>query len=186
MTIKRSTHRGRLALTLGALLVVWPVAVSAGDLEPPGPPAPTMRTLDSLGFDCPTDVANQRSNLLYTFVTNTAGFDTGLSVSNTASDPFGTVAPPCPGNVCQCTLNFYGSNAPMPVNTGSLPPGTTYTTLASTSAPGFQGYVIAACNFPFAHGFAFISDLGARNLAMGYVSQVVCSDRGSTAMGGGK
>ena len=47
------------------------------------------------------------------------------------------------------------------------------TTLASTSAPGFQGYMIALCNFQLAHGFAFISDIGARNLAMGYLALVV-------------
>ena len=46
--------------------------------------------------------------------------------------------------------------------------------------------LIASCNFPYAHGFAFISDLGARNLAMGYLGQVICTDRGSTAMGSGR
>jgi hypothetical protein len=33
--------------------------------------------------------------------------------------------------------------------------------------------MFAQCNFQFAHGFAFISDLGARNLAMGYLALVV-------------
>jgi len=33
--------------------------------------------------------------------------------------------------------------------------------------------MIAVCNFQFAHGFAFISDLGARNLAMGYLALVI-------------
>jgi len=44
-------------------------------------------------------------------------------------------------------------------------------------APGFQGYIIAVCNFQFAHGFAFISDLGARNLAMGYLALVLPNQR---------
>jgi hypothetical protein len=175
-----------LIVAVGCLSVAFPLVGFAGDLEPPGPPAPTMRTLDSLGFDCPSDVAAQRSNLIYTFLTNQAGFDTGLSISNTGADPFGTVPPVCPGNLCRCTLNFYGSNAPMPVTSPSIAAGQTFTTLASLAAPNFLGYVIATCNFPYAHGFGFVSDLGARNLAMGYLAQVVCSDRGSTAMGAGR
>jgi len=48
-----------------------------------------------------------------------------------------------------------------------------YTALASITVSGFQGYMIAVCNFQYAHGFAFISDLGARNLAMGYLAVVI-------------
>jgi uncharacterized protein (TIGR03437 family) len=43
--------------------------------------------------------------------------------------------------------------------------------LAST--PGFQGYIIAQCQFQYAHGFAFISDLGAQRLAQGYLALVL-------------
>ena len=41
----------------------------------------------------------------------------------------------------------------------------------------------AVCNFQFAHGFAFISDVGARNLAMGYLA-VVITDPGTGALSG--
>jgi hypothetical protein len=109
-----------------------------------------------------------RTNLLYPFVTNTSGFDTGLAISNTSTDPFGTAAQQGP-----CTLNFYGSNAPAAVTTAPIASGTTYTNLASLAAPNFQGYVIAVCNFQYAHGFAFVSDLGARNLAMGYLALII-------------
>ena len=51
--------------------------------------------------------------------------------------------------------------------------GTVWTALASAAMPNFQGYVIAHCTFQFAHGFAFVSDLGARNLAMGYLALVI-------------
>jgi len=109
-----------------------------------------------------------RTNLLFPFVTNTAGFDTGLAISNTSTDPFGTAAQQGP-----CTLNFYGSNAPAAVTTASIASGTTYTNLASLASPNFQGYVIAVCSFQYAHGFAFVSDLGARNLAMGYLALII-------------
>jgi hypothetical protein len=106
--------------------------------------------------------------LLYPFVTNQAGFDTGLAIANTSSDPIGTGA-----QAGTCVMNFYGDTAPKPVNVASIATGTVYTTLASIAAPGFQGYMMALCNFQYAHGFAFISDLGARNLAMGYLALVV-------------
>ncbi len=131
---------------------------------------------------CPSDVANNRTNLLYTFVTNQVGFDTGISVSNTGRDPFGTAPPACPERTCRCTLSFFGDNAPSPVSSGHIAPGQTYTAAASTAAPNFQGYMIASCNFSYAHGFAFISDVGLRTLATGYLAQVICSDRGSTGM----
>jgi len=109
-----------------------------------------------------------RTVLLFPFVTNQAGFDTGLAISNTSQDTFGT-----PAQAGTCTWNFFGANAPAAVPTPSVAAGSTITTLASTTAPNFQGYAIAVCNFQYAHGFAFVSDLGARNLAMGYLSLVI-------------
>jgi hypothetical protein len=38
--------------------------------------------------------------------------------------------------------------------------------------------MFALCNFQFGHGFAFISDVGARNLAMGYLALVVVNGGG--------
>jgi hypothetical protein len=157
-----------------------PVAAPAGDLEPSGPPAPSMRTLDSLGFDCPDD-APDTSNLLFTFVTNQVGFDTGLSVSNTGRDPFGTV-----GKTGKCTINFYGFNSPASFSSPDIAPGDTYTFSASQNAPNFQGYVIATCSFPFAHGFAFLSDSSARNLATGYLANIICANRKPNSMGNGR
>jgi hypothetical protein len=110
-----------------------------------------------------------RSILLYPFVTNQSGFDTGLAIANTSTDPFGTGA-----QAGTCTLNWYsGATNPAPTTTASIPSGTVYTTLASTTVSGFQGYMIAVCQFQYAHGFAFISDLGARQLAMGYLALVI-------------
>jgi hypothetical protein len=110
-----------------------------------------------------------RTVLLYPFVTSVQGFDTGIAIANTSTDPFGTGA-----QAGTCTLNWYqGATNPAAATSPSIASGTVYTTLASTAVPGFNGYMIAVCNFQYAHGFAFISDLGARNLAMGYLALVI-------------
>ena len=48
------------------------------------------------------------TNLLFPFVTNQAGFDTGIAVANTSRDPFGNALRPQSG---PCTINYYGRNA---------------------------------------------------------------------------
>jgi len=124
--------------------------------------------------------------LLYPFVTNQNGFDTGISIANTTTDPIGTA--PQAGI---CKLTWYdgtGKFPPTGINGTDLTKeapvatGTVAVNLASVLAPGFQGYMFAQCNFQLAHGFAFISDLGARNLAMGYLALVV--NNGSVVRGG--
>jgi len=115
--------------------------------------------------------------LLYPFVTNQQGFDTGISIANTSTDPIGTS--PQAGT---CKLNWYdgtnkfpatGINGTDTTKETAVATGTVAVNLASNLAPGFQGYMFAQCNFQYAHGIAFISDLGARNLAMGYLALVV-------------
>jgi hypothetical protein len=110
--------------------------------------------------------------MLFPYVINVNGFDTGIAIANTTSDPFGTAA-----QAGTCALYFYGSAPPttIPYVTPIVATGTDWTSLASTLAPGFSGYMIANCNFQFAHGFAFISDVGARNLAMGYLALIFTS-----------
>jgi hypothetical protein len=118
------------------------------------------------------------TSLLYPYVTAAAGFDTGVAIANTTTDPFGTVA-----QAGTCSIYFYGSNAPAvnPYVTASVATGTTTAVLATNVAPDFTGYAIAVCNFQLAHGFAFVSDLGARNLAMGYLPLVMGNTDLSTA-----
>ena len=111
--------------------------------------------------------------LLFPYVTSMGGFDTGIAISNTSMDPLGTAT-----STGSCTLNFYGLNAPTtPPVLGPIAPGNPDPTKAafttSSLAPNFQGYMFAACNFQYAHGFAFVSDIGARNLAMGYLALIV-------------
>jgi len=119
-----------------------------------------------------------QTTLLFPYVTNLSGFDTGMAIANTTTDPFGTRV-----QSGTCDLNFYGTAAPPKVTTPNIPTATVYATLASTAAAGFQGYVIAVCNFQLAHGFAFISDIGARNLAMGYLALVVQTGTGNRNSG---
>jgi hypothetical protein len=115
--------------------------------------------------------------LLFPFVTNQQGFDTGISIANTTTDPVGTA--PQAGI---CKLTWYdgtGKFPPTGINGTDLTKeapvatATAAVNLASNLAPGFQGYMMAQCNFQYAHGFAFISDIGARNLAMGYLALIV-------------
>jgi hypothetical protein len=120
------------------------------------------------------------TTLLFPYLTNAAGFDTGVAISATATDPFGTT--PQSGT---CTLNWYGAAFTGATPTPNIPSGTSYTTLVSTTlnnvTGGFTGYMIAVCRFQYAHGFAFISDLGARNLAMGYLALIIPDPTSSTS-----
>src|SRR5579863_342884 len=99
--------------------------------------------------------AGPQSHLLFTFVTNQAGLATGIVVSNTTQDPFGTVQ--VNGS---CTFLFFGASAPAPFTTPTINAGTQYATIASLIAPNFQGYMIVDCNFPLAHGWYFHTRVG--------------------------
>jgi hypothetical protein len=125
-----------------------------------------------------------RTILLYPYITNQAGFDTGVTVANTTQDSFTTGSNATAAQAGTCTMTFYGGTTsapttpPAPFITPTISAGATFANTLSTIAPGFQGYMWAVCNFQFAHGFAFISDVGARNLAMGYLA-VVLPDPGT-------
>ena len=124
------------------------------------------------------------TNLLWPYVTNQAGFDTGMVISNTSLDPFLTAT-----QEGACEIYYYGNSnggAAPPMDTTPVVPagqyaiwvlssGGTVKTAGGTiaAAPGFEGYVIAHCLFQYAHGYAFISDLGAQKLAQGFVALVM-------------
>jgi hypothetical protein len=119
------------------------------------------------------------TNLLWPYVINQAGFDTGMVIANTSSDPYNTEAQEGP-----CTIYYYGATnggpAPASQTTQTIKAGTqAIWTLSSggnygiAATPGFQGYVIARCQFRFAHGYAFISDVGASKLAQGYLALIL-------------
>jgi len=114
------------------------------------------------------------TSLLFPFITNQAGFDTGIAVINTTSDPFGTK--PQAG---ACNFTFYGTPTTAAFPTPSIASGQLYAFQASVVTPGFEGYAIAVCQFQLAHGYAFISDLGAQKLAHGYLALILNTGSGN-------
>jgi hypothetical protein len=141
-----------------------------------------------------------QTTLLYPYVIQVQGFDTGIAIANASMDPFtklGIKTTPAAGTIAEsgsCTLYPYGVTinpatqvagvAPPPVagcdtisngqaGTNCFPiitPGSVQTVDALAVLPNFQGYVIAVCNFQYAHGYAAITDLGARNMFSAYLA----------------
>jgi len=129
-------------------------------------------------------------------VSAASGFDTGIAIANTSQDPgatFGFGATPQQGVV---QFFYYGTGnngaAPPASQTSAVvPAGQVLTYVLSSGggaignnangldnrANGFQGYIIAQCNFQFAHGFAFITNLQAVNGGQGgqtsYLASVI-------------
>jgi hypothetical protein len=125
------------------------------------------------------------TSLLWPYITNQAGFDTGMVISNTSMDPWGNSQ-----QSGACMIYYYGYTTgggaqPAPVATPVVPSGQhavwtlstggTVQTAGGTIAavPGFQGYAIAICQFQYAHGYGFISDIGATHLAQGYLALIL-------------
>ena len=103
------------------------------------------------------------TTLLFPFVTNQAGFNTGLAITN-ASEGSGS-----------CTIEYSGPAAPADMMSQPIEGGAQWVDLLSTIAPEFQGYITATCEFRDAHGFAFITDgfEGVPTQAQGYLA--VCT-----------
>jgi hypothetical protein len=137
--------------------------------------------------------------LLFPYVTTAflvpgqSGFDTGISIANTTSDPFNTT-----NQAGTCTLYWYGgppgastaATFPTPSTLGAtgicttscvpIISGTTALTLASQNVPAnWSGYMIALCNFQYAHGYAAVSDVGVRNIMASYLALVIDSGGGA-------
>jgi len=120
------------------------------------------------------------TNILFPFVTNQAGFDSGIAISNTSMDPFGTTV-----QSGTCKINYYGDTtgggaAPAAQTSGRVDPGkqllfvlSSGGNLGMAATPGFQGYIIAQCAFQFGHGFAFISDVGSTKVSEAYLGLIL-------------
>jgi hypothetical protein len=120
-----------------------------------------------------------RTILLFPYVTNAIGLETGIAIANTSTDPLGQATP----QAGTCAFTLYGNqsvptwNPNKTILSGNSNASTSDWAFTLSSVPGvatgFQGYMIAVCNFQYAHGFAYISDVGVRNLSMGYLALVL-------------
>ena len=130
------------------------------------------------------------TNLLFPFLTNQLGFDSGVSIANTSVDPFGTS--PQAGT---CKINYYGETT----GGGAAPAAQTSQVVAAgklllftlssggnlgmAATPGFQGYSIAQCGFQYAHGFAYISDVGSTKVSEAYIALILDNGLGFSRTG---
>jgi hypothetical protein len=130
-----------------------------------------------LGYQGSARAAND-SFLLFPIVygegVSAGQIDTVIYISNTSADPLGTTH-----QSGECALWFYGENAPASYQlTGTIAPGSFYFETISTLAPNFVGYIIAACNFPYAHGVA--KDYFAGSLAGSTTALFIVTPRPTT------
>jgi hypothetical protein len=140
-------------------------------------------------------------NLLFPYVTQAPGYDTGIAVANTSADPYGTT-----NQFGSVQFWYYGSlanggAAPGTQCTNTASPGTcpgtttvgagqvlTYTLYNGSAqwgldnrGAGFTGYMIAQSQFQYCHAFAFIGGLGGgpavnsstNGLSEGYLALVL-------------
>jgi len=121
------------------------------------------------------------TTLFFQFITNQAGFDTGIAITNSTKDTLNTLP-----QVGKCTATFFPTPAsqapqfPQLSTNGLVQAGEQWTFNISSQRPGFQGYMMVGCDFQFAHGYAFISDFGSQKLAQGYQA-LVLPERGRLA-----
>jgi len=140
--------------------------------------------------------------LLFPYVTDFYGFDTGIAISNTSLD---NLPVPAAQQTGACSVAFYDNgglsanigtsgNTPGYVNSdatygavgpingdGNIMPGQTWafslsnsdSAYNSTPTAGTTGYAIATCNFQYAHGYSFVSDTGIRNFAAAYLALII-------------
>lgn len=171
----------------GVLGPAYPSSVSsafAASLEyPSGLPYPRFIDVPPASLPQPFRIVECITNILFPFVTNQAGFDTGIALVNTGRDPYSS------NNASEgtCTINYYGDLAggaalTKTSETSSTVKAGSYLVFSLsgssndsriTGNPGFQGYLVVRCNFSYAHGYAFISDFGAQKLAHGYLALII-------------
>lgn len=133
------------------------------------------------------------TNLLFPFVTNMAGFDTGIALINTSLDNATGSAGTPPNQPFDtdtqsgaCTVYYFDgtANPPKPQTTAVIQAGGMAAfAMSQGGVPNdpnpvannsFQGYIIARCAFQFGHGFAFISDRNVPSLGShGYLALVI-------------
>jgi hypothetical protein len=127
------------------------------------------------------NITASQTNFLIPFVVSESGFDTGIAIANTTTDPFGTTngARPQSGNIqfnifprvgASCVVTPSSSTVGVGLTSaGILESGRTYSVLLSellkvsgSNCPTTAtGYIIGVANFPLAHGSSFVTDFKA-------------------------
>ena len=148
VTFVRESEDDLPAIGRGRVTVSFhPVSGVGGDTFEVGA-APLPRFVESAKTAAIIEVDACATTLLFPYVFHHTGFDTGIAISNTSSESG------------SCTINYHGAGGPdhheSPLIAGG---GQLIFTLSSTvDTTGFQGYLVAVCDFRKAYGFALILD----------------------------
>jgi len=114
-----------------------------------------------------------QTTLLVTYAVVVPGFNTGIAISNTTTDPFGAAgggATPADGTILFTLFKNDGTSKSF--TTATVKSGTTYAANLSDilSSAGFgatfSGYIFAQANFSDAHGAATIYDTASGHAAL--------------------
>ena len=148
--------RGRVTVSF------HPVSGVGGDtFEVDGAPLP--RFVESAKTAAIIEVDACTTTLLFPYVLHQTGFDTGIAIANTSSESG------------SCAINYHGAGGPDPHESRLIAGGGQWIfTLSSTvDTTGFQGYLVAVCDFRKAYGFALMLNgfgTGDSTLAQGYLA----------------
>jgi hypothetical protein len=139
-------------------------------------------------------------NLLFPYVTQSPGYDTGIAIANTTADPYGTTnqfgtvqmwyygtlanGGAAPGTQCTNTASPGTCPGVTPVSAGQVLTYTLYNGSAQWGLDNrgaeFTGYMITQAQFQYCHAFAFIGALGGgptstttNGLSEGYLALVL-------------
>ena len=182
------TFAANSAVAQGPITVNYGYAPAVAALTGPATSVPQFITPTFTALNAQA-IVNCQTTLLFPFVTNQVGFDTGIAISNTSTDNLGFGGKSfAAAQAGTCNLFFYGPTAPSPATVadpqGNLPTGNTHAFTLSSVAAGYQGYMIAVCPFQYAHAFAFLTYglTTANGVAEGYLAPVLGS-RASTTYG---
>jgi len=152
----------------GPITVLEAYSPSAATLTGPATAVPTFATPTNTPLNG-SIISLCQTTLIFPFITNSSGFETGIAIANTTTDNLGplgsSIAVPTNGT---CTINFYTGTGTQPtafttpvigVSTTTVPTSgsvyaNTITTMTGTS--GLTGYAIAQCSFLQAHGFGYV------------------------------
>lgn len=125
------------------------------------------------------------TTLLFPWVTNQFGFDTGIVLANTSRDITNDahaiiVSNPTPLEHGTCALYGFpqGEGAELYETlpkTGDVSAGDVTTTVLGSDSVfrGFQGYIIARCNFQYGHGYAYVVNNNLGGQGSNYLALII-------------